>query len=304
MVAGHTGFSASHFIPDMIRFTAVPSRTLHATLSFRLALTTALGACTAFGTTACAVSQQSEVAMGANYATQIEKELPLVRDPEIVAYIKLLGDSLARVVDDRALSWHFNVVNSSELNAFAVPGGYIYINRGIVEHANTLAQVAGVIGHEIGHVTKRHSIKQMQMANGARISVAVGCALTNACGSGAAQQGINLAASGAFAKFSRDDETEADAEGVKTLAAAGIDPHGMPEMFKILLDERKARPDAVSTFFASHPMEESRITFTAEAITKLPSAQRALVKDTPAFQAFKQRLASLPVPPAPAKKAP
>jgi predicted Zn-dependent protease len=284
----------------MKRFDSISSMTRHGTWAFRsfIALSIAL-------TSACAVSQQSEVEMGASYAAQIEKELPLVHDAEILAYLKLLGDSLASVVDDRSLTWHFNIVNSKDLNAFAVPGGYIYLNRGIIERATNMSEVAGVLGHEIGHVTKRHSIKQMQKAQGANLGVAVGCALTDVCTSEAAQAGINIAATGIFAKFSRDDETEADEEGVKTLARAGIDPHGMPEMFQILLNERKARPDAVSAFFASHPMEESRIAFTNEAITKLPPSTRRLVKDTPAFQTFKRRVTALPVPPPPpAKKSP
>src|SRR5512140_2290669 len=110
---------------------------------------------------ACAVSTQQEVDMGAGYATQIAKELPLVQDPEVNRYITLLGDSLARVADQRNLDWHFTVVDSREVNAFAVPGGYIYVNRGLIERATSMSQVAGVIGHEIGHVTRRHSIKQM-----------------------------------------------------------------------------------------------------------------------------------------------
>jgi predicted Zn-dependent protease len=268
--------------------------THHPTRAFRVAL---LLLATTLSAAACAVSQQSEVQMGADYAAQIEKELPLVRDPEIVSYINLLGDSLARFVDDRNLDWHFNVVNAADLNAFAVPGGYIYLNRGLIEKASNLAEIAGVIGHEIGHVTRRHSIKQMQKAQGTTIGVAIGCALTSACSSQAAQTGINLAATGVFAKFSRDDEAEADREGVRTLVAAKIDPHGMPEMFGVLMNERKTRPDAVSLFFASHPVEEERIEATKAAIAALPAAQQRGIRDTPAFQAFKRKLASLPAPP-------
>src|SRR3989338_5773680 len=93
---------------------------------------------------ACAVSQQQEVQMGADFAAQVEQKLPLVRDPEVATYINVLGDSLARVVDDRSLTWNFAVVDSRELNAFALPGGYIFINRGIIERSTSLSQVAGV----------------------------------------------------------------------------------------------------------------------------------------------------------------
>jgi predicted Zn-dependent protease len=257
--------------------------------------------CASLALGACAVSQQQEVEIGANYATQIERELPLVRDPEVVLYVNVLGDSLAKVSDDRNLDWHFFVVDSREVNAFAVPGGYVYVNRGLIERAQTMNQVAGVIGHEIGHVTKRHSIKQMQKAQGANVGVTLGCILTRVCDSGLGQAAIEITAAGVFAKFSRDDEAEADAEGVRTVIRAGIDPQGIPEMFRILLAERKQKPDAVDAWFITHPLEEDRITTTQRLIGQYPADQlRGLTRDTPNFQAFKQRLASLP--PSPERK--
>lgn len=270
-------------------------------------LTLALGCALAatLTTAACAVSQANEVQLGADYAAQIEKELPIVRDPEIVRYINVLGDSLARVVDERGLTWHFAVVDSRDLNAFALPGGYIFVNRGIIERSTSMAQVAGVLGHEIGHVTKRHSVKRMQKAQGANIGVTLACVLTGACNNQVAQAGINVAAGGVFAKFSRDDEQEADAEGVKTLIRAGIDPAGMPQMFRILLDERTTRPSGVETFFLSHPLAEDRIAFTRQLIAQnSPDILRGLTSDSPNFQAFKRRLLSLPAPPPAATKQP
>ena len=233
--------------------------------------------------------------MGQNYAAQIEKDLPIVRDPEIVRYINVLGDSLAGVTDDRSLIWHFAVVDAKEINAFAIPGGYIFVNRGLIERATNMAEVAGVLGHEIGHVTRRHSIKQMQKAQGANTGMTLVCILTNVCNSGIAQAGVQLAAGGVFAKFSRDDEAEADQEGVKTVIRARIDPTGIPQLFRILLDERKARPDGVNAFFQSHPLEESRISATQALISTYPAASlRGLTQDSPNFQAFKKRLQSLP----------
>ncbi len=246
---------------------------------------------------ACAVSTQQEVEIGSSYATQIAKDLPLVQDAEVSRYIKGLGDSLARVADQRNLDWHFAVVDSREVNAFAVPGGYIYVNRGLIERAATMAQVAGVIGHEIGHVTRRHSIKQMQKAQGANIGATLLCTLTSACNSGLAQSGISLGANLAFAKFSRTDEAEADEEGVRYVIKAGIDPQGIPEMFGILLKERKEQPASLDRYFMSHPLEESRIADTQRMIAVYPSAQvRGLTRDTPGFQAFKRRLMALPAP--------
>lgn len=259
-------------------------------------------AAASLATTACAISQQREVELGADYSAQVEKQLPMVRDAEVVRYIKLLGDSLARVADDRSLTWHFSIVDAMEVNAFAIPGGYIYINRGLVERATNMAQVAGVLGHEIGHVTRRHSVQQMQKAQGANIGVTIGCVLSNACNSDAAQTVIGLAAGGAFAKFSRDDEAEADADGVNTVIRAKIDPNGIPQMFRILLDERKTRPAGVEKFFLSHPLAEDRIATTQALIARRPVADvQGLTLDTPAFQAFKKRLQSLPPSP-PAKK--
>lgn len=253
-------------------------------------------------TSACAVSTQQEVEIGSNYASQIAKELPLIQDAEVNRFITSLGDSLARVADQRNLDWHFHVVDSREVNAFAVPGGYIYVNRGLIERSTTMAQVAGVLGHEIGHVTRRHSVKQMQKAQGTNIGATLLCTLTSVCNSGLSQAALQIGASAAFAKFSRTDETEADEVGVQYVVKAGIDPNGIPEMFEILQKERKTTPTEVDRFFASHPMEESRITDTRRMIATYPAAQlKGLTRDTPTFQAFKKRLLALPAPPA-AKK--
>ncbi len=253
--------------------------------------------CLLLFTSACAVSTQQEVDIGANYASQISKELPLVKDPEVNRYITALGDSLAKVADQRNLDWHFFVVDSREVNAFAVPGGYVYVNRGLIERATAVDQVAGVVGHEIGHVTRRHSIKQMQKAQGANIGATLLCTLTSACNSDLANAALSVGANAAFAKFSRTDEAEADEEGVRYTIKAGYDPNGIPEMFQILLNERKERPTEVDRFFASHPMEESRITDTRRLIATYPPAQlKGLTKDTPAFQAFKKRVLALPAP--------
>lgn len=245
--------------------------------------------------TACAVSQVKEVQMGGSEADQIAKQLPLITDPEVLRYINVLGDSLAKVTDTRGLDWHFNIVDSKEINAFAIPGGYVYINRGLIERAQSMSQVAGVLGHEIGHITLRHSIKQMQKSQGANVGMTLGCLLTRVCASGIAPAVANAGATGLFAKFSRADEAEADAEGVRTTIKAGIDPNGIPEMFRILLEERKTNPSAVSTFLASHPVEEDRIAATEALIRTYPERSlEGLTKDTQNFHAFKDRLASLP----------
>jgi len=248
----------------------------------------------------CAISQQQEVEMGAGYAGQIAQQMPLIQDPEVVRYINVLGDSLARLTPRKDLTWHFAIVDSKEVNAFAVPGGYIYVNRGLIARASNMSEVAGVIGHEIGHVTMRHSIKQMQKAQGANIGVAAACVLTNICNSQLGQRAINVAGGAVFAQFSQKDESEADEEGVKNLIAARINPNGIPSMFRILLDERKAAPDVVGAFFATHPLEESRIAATRAQIERYPVLQRNGETDSEKFQGFKRRLGLLP--PSPTEK--
>ena len=114
--------------------------------------------------TGCGVSQQQEVQMGQEYAQQINAQLPIVQDPELNRYINVLGDSISRLTSRRDLDWHFYIVDSKEVNAFAVPGGYVYINRGLIERADKMDEVAGVLGHEIGHVVRRHTVKQMEKA--------------------------------------------------------------------------------------------------------------------------------------------
>ena len=244
---------------------------------------------------ACAVSQQQEVQLGAETAAQVEQQLPLVRDAQVNSYITSLGRSLARVADTRGLTWHFKVVDSKEVNAFAIPGGWVYVNRGLIERAQNMSQLAGVLGHEIAHVTLRHSVQQMQQMQGAGAGVTVLCTLTKVCQSGAGQTAINVGGSALFAKFSRSDENEADAEGVRTAVRAGIDPGGIPAMFSILLSERQRNPNALEAFFATHPLEQDRIATTQALIATFPASQlRGLRKDATAFQNFRSRLRSLP----------
>lgn len=275
---------------------------LHAIPSARAARRLAMVALatTAAATAACAISTQQEVQLGATYAAQIDTQLPTIRDPQVVAYVNALGNSLAAVTDTRGLTWHFTIVDTKEVNAFAVPGGWVYVNRGLVARTQTMDQLAGVIAHEIGHVTLRHTVQQMQQSDQVNGGLTVLCTLTKVCESGAAQTVISVGGTALFAKFSRQDESEADAEAVKTTVKAGIDPRGIPAMFRILLAERQSNPTAVDAFFATHPLEEDRITATDREIAAYPASQlRNLKIDTDAFQQFKRRLASLPPSPAP-----
>jgi predicted Zn-dependent protease len=247
----------------------------------------------------CGVSTQQEVQMGAEYAAQVDAQLPIVQDPEVVRYINVLGDSISKLADDRQLEWTFKVVDSREVNAFAIPGGFIYVNRGLIERAQTLSQLAGVLGHEIGHVVERHSIDQMEKAQTANIGVTLACVLTRICESQAAGTLINVAGGAVFAKFSREAENEADQEAISNVIRAGIHPKGIPEMFEILLAERNRSPAGVEAWFSTHPLEEDRIQETRAVIEKIdPAILATLIEDSPNFHAFKRRVMSLPPPPA------
>ena len=251
--------------------------------------------------TGCGVSTQQEIEMGGQYAAQINQQLPIVNDPEANRYINLLGDSIARLTSRTDIpDWKFFIVDSREVNAFAVPGGYIYVNRGLIERTQRMDQLAGVLGHEIGHVVKRHSIKQMQQAQGANVGVTLACILTRICDSQAGQAAIQVGGTALFAKFSRSDENEADAEGIANVVRAGISPNGIPEMFQILLNERQSNPSSVEGWFSTHPMEEDRIANTRAMIAQInPSVLRTLATDSQRYQQFKSRIRSLPPSPTP-----
>jgi predicted Zn-dependent protease len=248
---------------------------------------------------ACGVSTQQEVEMGQSYSQQINAQLPIVSDPEINRYINVLGDSIAKLSDERNLDWRFYIVDSRDVNAFAVPGGFIYINRGLIERAQTLSMVAGVLGHEIGHVIERHSVQQMQKMQQAQIGVTLACILTRVCESQAAGALIDVAGTAVFAKFSRDDEREADRNAITYVTRAGSHPGGIPAMFRVLLAERNRGASAVESWFSTHPLEEERITETEAMIKQIDAAiLETLTVDTPRYQEFRRRVQALPPPPA------
>ena len=263
----------------------------------RLLIGTACAAALSTTFSACAVSTQQEVELGSNYSAQINRQLPLVTDPEVVRYVSQLGDSIAGLADSRNLEWHFYVVDSKEVNAFAVPGGFIYVNRGLIERTTKMDQLASALGHEIGHVVRRHSVKQMQKAQGANMGVTLACILTRVCEYGATQAAVEIGGGALFASFSRQDEAEADQVGIQYLVRAGIDPRGMPEMFRILIKERDNQPSSgINAWFATHPLEEDRVAATERTIAQIsPATLSRLTKDSRRYQSMKARLASLPM---------
>jgi predicted Zn-dependent protease len=241
------------------------------------------------------ISTQQEVQLGEQQSEEVNKQLPIIQDAEVNRYVNMLGDSIAALSDNRNLQWHFFVVNTKDVNAFALPGGYIYVNRGLIEQADKMDELAGVLGHEIGHVIHRHSVKLIEKQQGASLGLAVGCILTNVCNDPTTGAAINVAGNAVFAKFSREDEQQADESAVTYVTRAGIDPHGLPSMFEKLLAEEQSDPSAVETWFATHPTEQSRIADTQKLIDKIdPAILRGLTQDDRAFHDFQNRVKGLP----------
>jgi predicted Zn-dependent protease len=248
----------------------------------------------------CEISQDEEVALGQRSAEQVAEQLPLVRDPAINDYIADLGGHIARGTSRAGLPWQFAVVDAREVNAFALPGGFVYINRGLIERADRMDELAGVLAHEIGHVVLRHSVKQMEKATKTNVGIAVVCTLTGWCEGSAAQVAINVAGSAWFAHHSRQDEAAADSDAVFSVTRAGINPTGIPRFFETLLRERRSSPGPLETWFRTHPLEENRVERTRDLVRSLPpETLRGLVEDTPDFHAFKRRVRALPPPPPP-----
>jgi predicted Zn-dependent protease len=247
----------------------------------------------------CGISQQQEVQMGQEYAQQINAQLPIVQDPELNRDINVLGDSIARLTSRGDLDWHFFIVDAQEVNAFAVPGGFVYVNRGLIQRADQMDELAGVLGHEIGHVVRRHTVKQMEKAQGANIGVTLACILTSICNSQVAGAAINVAGGRSSPASVGRTRQEADAEGFKNVVKAGISPPGWCDVPEVL-DEASRGRGAVESWFLTHPLEEDRITAVQAQINQLPPGELArLGTDTRNFHSFKSRVQSLPPSPPP-----
>ena len=253
----------------------------------------------------CTVSQDQEVDLGRRNAEQVEAQMPLVHDQVASSYVQALGVSIARTTERSDLQWRFRIVDSRAVNAFALPGGFIYVNRGLIERTETLDELAGALAHEVSHVALRHSVRQMEKQTNTGVAVELGCRLTDLCSSEVARAAIQIGGAALFARYSRHDEAEADSQAVQLVVNAGIDPNGIPALFKRLMEERRRSPAGIETFFASHPLEEDRIVATEREIAALaPSLPQGLRSDDPSYRAFKAHLASLPRAPEPEQLAP
>lgn len=272
--------------------------TVHRTvLGSRLAVATLVVAA-AVVVAGCPVSQDQEVAIGQADAAQIDSQLPIIHDTMVDRFITALGRSMASRTSRADLDWHFTVVNSPEVNAFAIPGGYVYVNRGAIEQADRFDELAGIMGHEIGHVVRRHSVEQIQQKERGAVGLVMLCTLTRACTTIGSRAVVDVGANALSAHYSQHDEAQADSEGVVNTVRAGIDPEGLPSFFQKLLDAQQREPSAYEAFFSTHPTDQSRITATRQQIADLHlDPQHPLVRDTAEFHTIQAHIRTLPAPP-------
>ena len=238
------------------------------------------------------ISPEQEAQMGAQYAAEINQQLPIVQNSAVHNYINQLGRSIASRVDPR-LNYTFYVVNADEVNAFAVPGGFIYVNRGLIERSATMSELAGVLGHEIGHVVERHGLEQMARMQNTSLGVNLAYVLLGRQPGAVEQVALQGGATAFFANHSRADENQADEVAVQYMVQSGIDPQGMVTMFQRLIEEQKSSPSAVEQWFSTHPLTQDRITHVQSLIDQLGNTSN-LRDDTQAYQTFRSRLRQLP----------
>jgi predicted Zn-dependent protease len=258
----------------------------------------ALGALTV--PAACSVTERDERELGSSEAASIDSQVPIVHDTAITQFVTRLGQSLVSHTDRADLDWRFTVVNVWPVNAFALPGGYVYVTRGLIEQSDGLDELAGVMGHELAHVVRRHTAKQIEEGRKQDADVVLLCALTGLCRTIGGAIAVRVGAKAQAAQYSQRHEAEADSVGVILTRRAGIDPNGLPLFLERVLAQRKEQPTPLEAFFASHPTDESRIAALRREIAALgPATGAPLIQDTPEFRAFRDRVRALPLPPPP-----
>ena len=229
------------------------------------------------------ISLEEEWQLGNQLAQDVARQVHLNNDPQLNAYITQMGQRIVAQTNMAQLPWHFYVVDDPAINAFAIPGGHVYVNTGLINATANASELAGVMGHEISHVLARHSTEQISRQQG--IGVLASLVLgqnPNQIAAIAAQ----IAAGGALARFSREAEEEADELGIRAMHAAGYDPRGMATMFQKLMANSKGQPGKVEQFFSTHPLTQDRVRHAEERAAQLGTGRT----DEPEFQAIKRRV--------------
>jgi hypothetical protein len=242
-------------------------------------------------------SPQQDLQIGRQVSRDAERQVPMLNDPRVDNYLNNLGRRLAAHAPGERYPYQYKCVNSGEINAFALPGGFVYINRGVIEAADNEAQLAGVIAHETSHVALRHGTNQASKAYVAQVPLALlgGALGSNSVGAVLAQLGAGFALNSVFLKYSRTDETQADVMGTQILYDSGYDPRAMAQFFEKIEAEGKGKNPA--EFFSNHPNPEHRIERVDEEIEKLGGPPRNYKTDSAEFREIRRYVRSLPPPP-------
>jgi predicted Zn-dependent protease len=232
------------------------------------------------------ISIEEEWQLGTQLARDVESQVRLNNDAAVNAYVRQVGERIVRQAAPpfNQLPWTFHVVQDASINAFAIPGGHVYVNTGLIENADNASELAGVMAHEISHVLARHSTEQLSRQYG--LSVIASAVLGQNPGQ-LSQIAAQIVAGGALARFSRDAEREADNIGIQAMAAAGYNPEGMATMFEELLEHQQSQPSRVEQFFSSHPLTADRIRDARSRAQQLGSRG---VMDEPQFQEIRRRV--------------
>ena len=219
------------------------------------------------------MTPKDEVEIGRQASKEIEKEMPMLKDEAVVSYIDSLGQAMVKASNLTMFEYHFNVVDTDDVNAFALPGGYLYVNRGLIETAETESELAGVIGHEIGHVVGHHGARQISKQYGLAVLVELvaGGGGNSSLARDIASQFASVGAGLTLLKYGRLAEQESDAYAVQFTSKAGIHPEGVAKFFEKLLALHENQPEGMEVWFTTHPHTQERIQFVRQEISKLPS---------------------------------
>ena len=236
-------------------------------------------------------SIEKEIALGKQMAAEVEREAKLVDDPVITEYVNRLGQNIVRNSDAR-VPFTIKVIDSAEVNAFALPGGFMFVNTGLVLKADNEAELAGVMAHEIAHVAARHGTKQAtrgQIVNYASIPLI----FMGGWAGYAISQAASIAVPLGFLEFSRGMEAQADRLGLEYMYKAGYDPTAFVDFFEKIETLEKKKPTSVAKVFSTHPMTGSRIKAAQAEIQGDLAARQEYVLDTSEFHAVRDRLYKL-----------